>query len=442
MSLSIGRIITVNISRQASTVARAGFGVGLIMGAAAVSLFGATEYVREYASADAMLTDGFIATDPEYLAVLAYFSQSQKPARVLVGKYSPVATVKEITYAGALTAGTVSVEVFDTVYSEAFAVSQDATMTALAAAIQANARVATCAWNNATQVLTITSIAGVDVSIGAVGVADFTSAAIGLGTQPASGFATALTNIRNDNDDWFMLCLASYGYADALAAMATIEALSRMHCLTVYDRQAAISAGDTQNLAYVNQANNYANSFVIYSDVFQQLGAAWMGLCLPFDPGAETWKFKTLGGVTAANLTESQATNLENIKANWYAEIGGVDITSEGVVGSGEFIDIIRLVYWTEARIREGIYTRLTQLPKMPYTDVGFSIVESEIRQVLRQGIANGGYIDDEKLSVTVPKRADISTADAALRILPDVTFYATLAGAVHSVAVQGTVSV
>jgi hypothetical protein len=167
-----------------------------------------------------------------------------------------------------------------------------------------------------------------------------------------------------------------------------------------------------------------------------------MGLCLPYDPGSETWKFKTLSGVTASALTETQATNLEAVKCNWYAEIGGVDITSEGIVGSGEFIDVLRLVYWTESRIREGIYSRMTTLPKIPYTDVGFSIIDSEIRQVLRQGIANGGYIDDENLAVSVPKRADISSVDAGLRKLPDVTFYATLAGAVHSVAVEGTVSV
>ena len=238
-----------------------------------------------------------------------------------------------------------------------------------------------------------------------------------------------------------MLYLASYGRADALQAMSTIEALSRMHCLTVFDVNATVS-GDTTSLAYSVSNSNYANTFAIYSDVSQQLGAAWLGLCLPYDPGSETWKFKTLAGMEASELTETEATNLETVGCNWFAEIGGNDMTSEGVVGTGEFIDILRLVYWTESRIREGIYSRLTALPKLPYTDVGFSMVESEIRQVLRQGIVNGGYIDDENLAVSVPKRADISSADAALRKLPDVTFYATLAGAVHSVAVEGTVSV
>jgi len=441
MSLSIGRIITVSISRQASTVARAGFGVALILGSAGTAIFTAGQYVREYTSAAAMLTDGFLSTDPEYKAVLAYFSQSQKPTKVLVGAYAPVATVKVITYTGALSAGTVSVVVNGVEYSEAYAVSQEATMTALAAKIQANATVATCTWVNATALLTITSTAGSDVSVGTIQKSDFTTAVLSNGTQPTSGLATRLGLIREQNDGWFVLNLASYGRADALEAMSTIEALSRMHCLTVFDVNATVS-GDTTNLAYSVSNANYANTFAIYSDVDQQLGAAWLGLCLPYDPGSETWKFKTLAGMAASGLTETEATNLEAVKCNWFAEIGGNDMTSEGVVGSGEFIDILRLVYWTESRIREGIYSRLIALPKLPYTDVGFSMVENEIRQVLRQGIANGGYIDDESLAVTVPKRADISSADAALRKLPDVTFYATLAGAVHSVAVEGTVSV
>ena len=441
MSLSIGRIITVSISRQSSTVARAGFGVGLIMGAAAVAVFGAGVYAKEYTSAAALLTDGFVITDQEYLAALAYFSQSQKPTKVVVGAYTPVATVKSVTYEGTLSVGSVSIVVNGVTFTEAYAVSQNATMTALAAKVQAGAAIATCTWTDGTKVLLLTSIAGVDISISSIGLADWTSAAIALGTQPTSSFATSLASIREQNDSWFCLYLAGYGYADALAAMTSIEALSRMHCLTVYDYRATVS-GDTINLAAINEANNYANTFAIYSDTAQHLGAAWMGLCLPYDPGSETWKFKTLSGVTASALTETQATNLEAVKCNWYAEIGGVDITSEGLVGSGEFIDVLRLVYWTESRIREGIYGRMTSLAKIPYTDVGFSIIDSEIRQVLRQGIANGGYIDDENLAVSVPKRADISSVDAGLRKLPDVTFYATLAGAVHSVAVEGTVSV
>lgn len=442
MSLSIGRIITVDISRQTSAVARAGFGVGLIMGAAAAAVFGAGVYAQEYTSAQGLLDDGFLDTDQEYLSALSYFSQTLKPTKVVVGAYTPVATLKVITYVGAFTAGTATAVINGVTYTEAYAVSQDATMTALAVKIQADPYVATAVWANAGQTMTITSIAGKDISVGVLGLADFTSAAVTLGTQPSSGFATALANIREQNDSWFCLYLASYGYADALAAMATIESLSRMHCLTIRDYRATV-AGDTQNLAYVNSNLNYANTFCIYGDtITSHHGAGWIGGLLPYVPGAETWKFKTIAGQAPVGLTETQATQLDTIKCNWYATIGGVSITSEGVVGSGEFVDVIRLAYWTQARVREAVYARLVSLAKLPYTDVGFSIIESEIRSILREGVNNGGFIDDSLLNVVVPKRADIASGDVAIRKLPGVTFYATLAGAVHSVAISGTVSV
>jgi hypothetical protein len=40
------------------------------------------------------------------------------------------------------------------------------------------------------------------------------------------------------------------------------------------------------------------------------------------------------------------------------------------------------------------------------------------------------------------PKVKDVSSADRANRVLPDVTFSATLAGAIHAVEILGTISV
>lgn len=438
--LSISRVITVNISRTTSTVARAGFGVALVMGAAASGVFASGTYVQEYSSASAMLTDGFVATDSEYLAALSYFSQTTRPTKILIGVGNPVATAKTVTYTGTLTAGTVAIVVNGTSYSTTFASDEDTTMAALAALVQADDDVATAAW--LAGVLTITSTAGKDVRIGTITLGTGQSAAaIAIPTQATSTFATDLQAIRDQNDDWYMLYLADYGYADVVAAFASIEALSRIMGVTVYDPQALVS-GDTTNLAYVCSNANYDRSFCLFSDTVQHSAIGWAGGRLAKDPGSQTWKFKTIAGATGSTLTETHATNLETINCNWYSELGGQDITSEGIMGSGEFIDVIRLVDWTEARILEEIYSGLTSVDKIPFTDVGGSFFDSAIRGVLRQGIANGGYVEDSNFAVTVPKVADISAVDKALRAFTGITFYATLSGAVHSAAVAGTVSV
>ena len=125
-----------------------------------------------------------------------------------------------------------------------------------------------------------------------------------------------------------------------------------------------------------------------------------------------------------------------------YLDYGGTAILSEGVVASGEYADVIIATDWLTARVTENVFQRLANLPKIPYSDVGFAVVESAIREVLAAAVRQGIILDDESLTVTVPRRVDISANDRANRILPNVTFTATLAGAVHKTMIRGTVSI
>ncbi len=66
----------------------------------------------------------------------------------------------------------------------------------------------------------------------------------------------------------------------------------------------------------------------------------------------------------------------------------------------------------------------------------------AEIEGVLRQGVFNGGLNGDEDLIVEAPLAADVSSNDKASRLLPDVEFIATLAGAIHKTIIRGKVVV
>jgi hypothetical protein len=162
---------------------------------------------------------------------------------------------------------------------------------------------------------------------------------------------------------------------------------------------------------------------------------------LPTQPGAATWKFKTLAGVSIDTLTTDQSRIAREIKnANTYERIGGINITREGIVSSGNFIDVIIGVFWLESRIEERIYQKLTQLDKVPFTDAGIAIIEAELRAQLEQAVDYGLITSD--YVIQVPKAADVSLVDKAARLLPDVRFSAILAGAIHRVIIQGIVSV
>jgi hypothetical protein len=169
---------------------------------------------------------------------------------------------------------------------------------------------------------------------------------------------------------------------------------------------------------------------------------AWMGGQLPKDPGSITWKFKQLVGVTPDVLTTTAVNNIEGKNGNTYQTVGGVSITQQGVVASGEFIDIIRGVAWIESRLGEEIFTVLVNADKIPYTDPGVGVIVGTTRAFLTGPAVDNSVLTENTISVSAPLVADISDANKASRLLPDVEFSGTLAGAVHKVILNGKVSV
>lgn len=184
---------------------------------------------------------------------------------------------------------------------------------------------------------------------------------------------------------------------------------------------------------------------ITYSTTDEWADCAWFGRQFPKDPGSSTWKFKSLTGVVANGsttgkpyLTTSELNTLFGKEGNGYNLIAGIGITENGTVGSGEYIDVIRGVDWLKARIQTLVFTPLIQLNKVPYTDAGIQIVVTQLKAALQEGV-DADFISDYE--VTFPEVADISQTDKAARLLPDVNFTATLAGAIHKVEINGVVA-
>lgn len=117
-------------------------------------------------------------------------------------------------------------------------------------------------------------------------------------------------------------------------------------------------------------------------------------------------------------------------------------------MASGEYIDVIRGRDWLTARLRERIFGLLANVRKVPYTQGGIDQVVSQVDAQLREGIG-AGYLSGDipegqelPFIVTAPEIGDISQADKIARLLPDVAFTATLAGAIHAVEINGTIQV
>lgn len=258
--------------------------------------------------------------------------------------------------------------------------------------------------------------------------------------------ADDLTAINDENNSWYALISTSRDVPTVKAIAAWVEARIKLFGTASSDPNIInVPAGtDTTSIAaFLNQAG-YVRSFVMYHQdaALDFPEAAWFGRVLPLEPGSETWKFKTLAGISYSNLTTTQSNNALNKKANTYEFVAGVGITANGTVAQGEYIDTIRGIDWLTARIQEFVFSVLVQNPKVPYTDAGITVIQSEVMRALALGVANDFLTNDPAPIVTVPKAADVTPTDKANRILRDVKFTATLAGAIHAVVIRGTVSV
>lgn len=263
----------------------------------------------------------------------------------------------------------------------------------------------------------------------------------------ASGSVTDdLDAIQAVNDDWYALACTDRTSGVVQQIAAWVEARIKLFGTSSADPNIINQpvGTDTTSVAALFNNAGYVRSFVLYhqdsdSDYPE---CAWFGNCLPLQPGSETWAFKTLNSIAYSDLSSTQSNNVLAKKANTYTYVGGVGITQAGTVSQGEYIDIVRGVDWLTSTIQTYVYSILVNNPKVPYTDAGITAVEAQIRRALSQGITNNFISADPEPTVTVPKAANVSYADKAARILRNVRFQATLAGAIQQIRIQGTVTV
>jgi len=242
--------------------------------------------------------------------------------------------------------------------------------------------------------------------------------------------------------DWYALVLCRQALeadnlADIAAAAAWIEARNKIFIACI--DQADMLTTSTTDIASTLQDAAYDRTGVLYSgDAESYPEAAWLGRCLPHDPGSITWKFKQLAGITVDDLTPTEVINLRAKNANFYEQVAGYNmISGEAVMASCEFIDIIRGTDWLQARIAEGIFLRLINADKIPFTAQGIAVIENELRYRLEKGV-DAGLLVEGSIVITPPAIAAVDPLEKSQRFLNDMRFTAQLAGAVHKVAIAG----
>lgn len=442
----IEQIVDVVVSRQTTAVTQAGFGVMMFLDLH--KRF--NERAVSYSSLTAMTTAGFEATDKAYIAASQYFAQAPSPTSIIIGRQA-TADAQVVTYTAAAASGVVYTMAIDDgsggveTFVHTSTGSDSATTIAAAMETLVNnsgslAILHNDAAANGTAIITpTTALAAYTLKL---------SSNITVALTTTESFADALAAVATANKDFYGISTYSHLTADILAVSVFANAGKYIYGFStanLVDKTTAITdiMGQMQTLNVDRTFSSWdEEAGTGNADATEYPEAAWMGKGFPTAPGSSTWMFKTLKGITVDALTETESINVRNKNGNTYETIGGVAITREGKVASGEYIDVIRGIDWLESRMEERIFGRFVNLPKIPYTNAGIAIIEAEVRAQIQEAVEAGVIDGEQDIIIVSPKISSISATDRANRILPAITFEAKLAGAIHKTTIKGTVTV
>lgn len=239
----------------------------------------------------------------------------------------------------------------------------------------------------------------------------------------------ALSDLVETNNDWFYLLCDQQGDEE-------ITALSNW-----IDTQKKIYFASTGNKDLVTQLESFNTVLMYHHDPTQYPAEGWVGVCAPKPPGSITWKFKTITGVTEAQITAAELITLHENGGNSYVRKHGILQSSEGLTTAGEYIDVMQSQYFIEARLIEEVSRLFYTHDKVPYDNSGIAMVAAACGTVMKQATDQGMIAKDADgnglWTVTTPDRANIPASQVASRKLDGVYVEATLAGAIHGATIR-----
>ena len=263
-----------------------------------------------------------------------------------------------------------------------------------------------------------------------------------------ANITASINAVQAANDDFYFVNIESRLDADITEIALWTEAEKKV--FIPQSDEAAILVTGGADIASTLQGLSYDRTGLLYHALDAEYAdAAFTGRCGAADldaaGGVLTWANKSLSGVTVNDLTVSEIGFVRSKGANGYHKVTSVNnLTTPGQAAGGQFLDITTSLDWTFFRSSEQIFAALIGAStKVPYTQAGIDLLGAALQTVLDRGVSTGHFTGDPGFAptVTVPAIADVSASDKTNRILRDIQGVATLAGAVHQVIVNVSVS-
>lgn len=163
--------------------------------------------------------------------------------------------------------------------------------------------------------------------------------------------------------------------------------------------------------------------------------------------GSFTYKNQALKGVYAdEGITKAQLEEYHSNNVNAYVHKAGYDVTSEGKLLNGEYIDILDAKDWLITQIKYQLQQCLIINDKIPYDNNGIALLESIVYNILQDAYNNGLIAVDDggnpDFTVDFKPRSETKSSDREQRHYVEGNFSFALAGAIHEVTINGTINI
>jgi len=275
----------------------------------------------------------------------------------------------------------------------------------------------------------------------------------------ANDYVTSITPLASDvanaldaaigTDGWYVACPAGIPESLYEGMAEWTEAQTKLFAYTFLSDTDPVGAVFYRSFGWCGLITDYdLPADVPQANSYTNVASAAKGLSYP--AGSETWAFKRLASVYPSQLSSTLTKSLVNGHSNYFTQVAGRNITMNGQVRSGEWIDVIRGRDWMQNDMQLRIFNLMLMLAKLNYTNNDIALVQNEMIACLKAAQTRGIVAPDEfdedgvlvpGFTVYVPNALGMTATQRASRILTGCMFSARLAGAIHAITVNGTLT-
>lgn len=481
-ALPVSRLVKVDVNLTPAAAQIQNLSTMMILGSSDV--IDTYERARPYDSIEQVVAD-FGSSAPEYLAALLWFQQAPQPTTLMIGRWAQAATHGRllggivsatnqlIATWNAITAGSLKVTVdgaLQTITGLNFSAATN--LNGVASILQAAITGTTVVWNanyqrfeirsNTTSTTSSVSFmtahtTGTDITGMLAMLSTSSGAYVVQGMAPETALEAVVIMDEQFSGKWYAITVIGAADDDHLEIAPYIEATNVKHIYGISTMEAGVlSAVSTTDIAYIMAQFNYKKTVLQYSSSTPYAVCSLLSRILTVDYTGNntviTLMYKQEPGIVAESIGPAQVTALEDKNCNVFVNYNNdTAIIQNGVMSSGDFMDIITGTDWLSLDIQTAVFNLLyTSTTKIPQTDRGMNLILATVENECSRAVTNGllapgvwnaggfGSLNQgdylaKGFYCYAPPMSQQNQSDRAARKAPTVQVACKLAGAIHT---------